>query len=279
MSEGSRPLLADQARRLRIMVLETVRRSGAGHVATSLSCADILTALYYGGALRYDPHDPKKPDRDRFLLSKGHAATALYCVLADLGFFPLEELWRTGHEDGQMGVHLQPSVPGIEATSGSLGQGLGLGCGLALAARRRRENHLTFVLLGDGELHEGSAWEAFMFAAHHRLNNLAAVIDRNRMGCAGYTENTLALEPLADKLAAFGWRVLTVDGHNPDLLAAEFGRLRSRPDSRPTVFIAETVKGKGLAAVESAPMCHFYHPKGEELNRALAELGAAPKEA
>lgn len=264
--------LPQQARKLRLMVLEVIRRSGAGHLATAFSCADILTALYYGGVLRFKPQEPKWPGRDRFLLSKGHAATALYCLLADLGFFPEEDLWRTGREDGVMGVHLQTNVPGVEATSGSLGQGLGLGCGMALAARKRRENHLVWVLTGDGEMQEGSIWEALMFAGHHRLNNLAAIIDRNHMGCADYTENCLALEPLADKLEAFGWRALNVDGHDPDHLAAEFAKLRSRPSERPTVFIAETVKGRGLPEVESAPMCHFYHPGGEDLERDIALL-------
>jgi transketolase len=265
-------MLDERARHLRQMILEVLRRSGAGHAATALSCADIITALYHGGALRLDPMTPDKPDRDRFLMSKGHAATALYCALADLGFFPLEELWRTAGVDGRMGVHLQRDVPGVEATSGSLGQGLGLGCGMALAARRTRADWLTFVLLGDGELNEGSVWEALLFAGHHRLNNLAAIVDRNHMCCSDYTENCLSLEPLDKKLTSFGWEARTIDGHDPDAMAVEFRKLRGRPSSKPTVFIAETIKGKGIPWEENAPMCHFYHPQGEELERAIAQL-------
>lgn len=264
--------LPAKAQSLRRMVLEVLRRSGVGHVATSLSCTDILTALYYGGVLRFNPGNPGDPSRDRFLMSKGHAATILYCVLADLGFFPMDELWRTGHEDGRMGVHLQADVPGIEATSGSLGNGPGLGCGMALAARRRKEGYLTYVLLGDGELSEGSVWEAFLFAVRQRLGNLIFIIDRNHMCCSDYTENCLALEPLAEKLTAFGLETRTVNGHDPAALADELSLPRRRPGDRPLAFIAETVKCKGIPAQENAPMCHFYSPKGEELERLCAEL-------
>lgn len=264
--------LRGQAARLRSMVLEVVRRSGCGHVATSFSCAEIIVALYYGGGLRFDPADPGWPGRDRLLLSKGHASTILYCALADLGFFPVEELWRTGREDGRMGVHLQTDLPGIEATSGSLGQGLGLGCGLALAARRRSESHLVYVITGDAELNEGSVWEGFLFAAHHRLNNLIVIIDRNHMGCADFTENCLALEPLDRKLEAFGLKVIKADGHDPIALASELARLRARPWPGPVALIADTVKGRGLARVENAPRCHHYKPQGEDLDRDLLEV-------
>lgn len=261
-----------KAQQLRTMVLDVMRRAGAGHVATSLSCADIITALYYGGVLRFDPKNPQKPDRDRFLMSKGHASTILYCALADLGFFPVDDLWRTGHEDGAMGVHLQPDIPGVEATSGSLGNGLGLACGIALAGLRNDMAYMTYVLLGDGELNEGSIWEGLLFAAHHKLNNLVLIIDRNRMCCAGYTENILQLAPLDKKFESFGVVIRTVDGHDCEALADELRRLRARPFPGPVCVIAETVKGKGLPSVENTPMCHHYSPKGEELEKAFAEL-------
>ena len=264
--------LPEKAQQLRTMVLEVMHRSGAGHIATSFSCADIITALYYGDVLRFDSKNPRIPDRDRFLMSKGHASTILYCALADLGFFPKENLWRTGHEDGTMGVHLQPDVPGVEATSGSLGNGLGLACGIALAGLRKNMEYMTYVLLGDGELNEGSIWEGFLFATHHKLNKLVVIIDRNRMCCAGYTEDILQLEPLDKKLESFGLAVRTVDGHNCEELAGELRRLRSHSFSGPACIIAETVKGKGLPSVENTPMCHFYSPKGAELEKAFAEL-------
>ena len=264
--------LSGKAQELRLMVLEMMRRAGAGHVATSLSCADIVTSLYYGGVLRVDPQNPECPKRDRFLMSKGHASTILYCALADKGFFPVEDLWRTGKEDGRMGVHLQPDIPGVEATSGSLGNGLGLGCGMALAARRKRENYLTYVLLGDGELNEGSIWEGFLFASQFGLNNLVIIIDRNRMCCSDYTENCMRLEPLDKKLESFGLNVRTVDGHDCRALVEALSLPRSRPSSGPTCIIAETIKGKGLPSVENGPMCHHYSPKGEELDRAFGEM-------
>lgn len=264
--------LTAKACELRLMVLEVLRRSGAGHVATSLSCADIVAALYYGGVLRFDPGNPAWENRDRFLMSKGHAATILYCTLADLGFFPVEDLWWTGKEDGKMGVHLQATVPGVEATSGSLGNGPGLGCGIALAARRRGLDYLTYVLLGDGELSEGSVWEAFLFASRRMLGNLVFIVDRNHMCCSDYTENCLSLEPLAAKLSAFGLEVRSVNGHDPAELAEELARPRRSPGDRPLCFIAETVKCKGIPSQENAPMCHFYGPKGEELERAFAEV-------
>lgn len=264
--------LGTKARELRLMVLDVLRRTSAGHVATSLSCADIIVALYYGGVLRFDVNNPAWGDRDRFLMSKGHASTILYCALADLGFFPRDYLWHTGMEDGKMGVHLQPSIPGVEATSGSLGNGAGLGCGIALAARLRRQGHLTYVLLGDGELSEGSVWEAFLFASRQALGNLVFVIDRNHMCCSDYTENCLSLEPLSAKLSAFGLDVRAVDGHDAAALVDVLSLPRRQVGNSPLCVVAETVKCKGIPSQENAPMCHFYSPKGEELERACAEI-------
>lgn len=269
--------LEKKASFLRLKVLEVMRRSGAGHLATAFSCTEIMTALYYGDVLRFDPKEPKLASRDRFLLSKGHAATMLYCVLADVGYFPEEELWETGKTNGIMGVHLQYDVPGIEATSGSLGNGLGLACGIALAAQRKQENYLTYVLLGDGELNEGSVWESLLFATHHRLNNLVIIIDRNRMCCAGYTENVIHLESLNKKLAAFGCDILEVDGHNCQDLVNAMKRSRARTSLAPLCIIAETTKGKGLKSVENDPMCHHYSPRGDALLKDIQEIEAIYK--
>lgn len=251
---------------LREMILESVKRSGVGHVATSFSCAEILVSLYFGNILRYDAGKPKWTGRDRFILSKAHAATGYYCVLAMAGFIPKETALIVAGSNSPAGVHLQADIPGVEVTGGSLGQGLGIGCGMAMAARFDRENYLTFVLTGDAELNEGSIWEAAMFASHHRLNNLIWIIDRNRMGCADFTENSLSLEPLAEKISAFGFRVRACNGHDCDDIQAALKDIRTRPSPKPLCVIAETVKGYGLPDVENTLFVHHYLPKHDEID-------------
>ena len=251
---------------LREMILKSVKHSGTGHVATSFSCAEILVSLYFGGVLHYDAANPKWSGRDRFVLSKAHAATGYYCVLALASFISIKTALYVGGSGSQAGVHLQADIPGVEVTGGSLGQGLGIGCGMALAARLNRENHLTFVLTGDAELQEGSIWEAAMFAGHHRLNNLVWLIDRNRMGCADFTENSLALEPLVDKIAAFGFRVRECNGHDCGDILDALKDIRTRPSSAPLCVIANTTKGFGLPDVENTLFVHHYMPKHDEVD-------------
>ena len=263
--------LTHQAYKIREMVLRSVLQSGTGHVATSFSSAEILTALYFGGILRYRADDPKWSARDRFILSKGHAATGYYCVLAMAGFIPKETALNVAGRDSLAGVHLQADIPGVEVTSGSLGQGLGIGCGMALAARMNRENHMVFILTGDGETNEGSIWEAALFAGHHKLNNLVWIIDRNRMGCADFTENNLALEPLADKIRAFGFAVSACDGHDCEDILKALRDIRSRISSKPLCLIAETIKGKGLPHVENDLFAHHYMPKTEQIENLIKE--------
>jgi transketolase len=258
--------LNQKAYTLREMILQSVKRSGTGHVATAFSCAEILTALYFGGILRYDAKNPKWPERDRFLLSKGHAATAFYCVLAMSGFIPEETALDVAGDESRVGVHLQPDIPGVEATSGSLGQGLGIACGIALAARMDRKNYLTFVLSGDGELNEGSVWESALFAGHHRLNNLVWIIDRNHMQCSDFTENCLSLEPLKNKIESFGFIVDTCDGSDCASIIHALSEVRTRPSPSPLCLIAETVKGRGLPDVENDLFAHHYLPKAEEID-------------
>jgi transketolase len=261
--------LNSKAYELRELILRSVQQSGTGHVATAFSCAEILTALYMGGILRYDTKNPTWQGRDRFLLSKGHAATGFYCVLAMCGFIPKETALDVGGDNSLIGVHLQPDIPGVEATSGSLGQGLGIGCGMALAARMDRKNYLTFVLTGDGELNEGSIWEAALFAGHHRLNNLIWIIDRNHMQCSDFTENCLSLESLEDKITSFGFVVDQCDGNDCGSILESLSNVRKRPLSKPLCLIANTVKGKGLPDVENDLFAHHYMPKTDEIDNLI----------
>jgi transketolase len=264
--------LKAKALEIRRMSLEMCSRAGTGHVTSGFSCTEILVALYYGGILRIDPSDPESPDRDRFILSKGHASVCLYPILADLGFFPRSELDRFCGTDGIFGVHLQHQVPGVETTSGSLGHGLGIATGLALAARKRRESHLIVTLLGDGECYSGSIWESSLFASGNRLGNLTAIVDRNGMSATNFTEPALPLESLQDKWKAFGWETKTINGHDFSQIFQALAGLRSFRRSAPLVIIAETVKGKGIDFISNQCLWHARAPKGEELERARGEL-------
>ena len=271
---GSCPDLETKALEVRKMTLEMCARAGTGHVTSGFSCTEIMVALYYGGILRVDPDNPGWLDRDRFILSKGHASVCLYPILADLGFFPCSELDKFCSADGMFGVHLQHQVPGVETTSGSLGHGLGIATGLALAARKRRENHLVIALLGDGECYSGPIWEAALFASGNRLSNLTAIVDRNCMSATNFTEPTLPLESLEDKWKAFGWETRTINGHSfPEIFDALAG-IRSFRRSAPLVVIAETVKGKGIEFMSDHCLWHARAPNGDELERARKDLHA-----
>jgi transketolase len=230
--------------------------------------ADILAVLY-GGWLRVEPGRPDDPSRDRFILSKGHACTALYAALALRDFFPLD--WLDGYaEDGSLLMsHVSHHVPGVEFSTGSLGHGLPFGVGKALAARIQGAAWRTVVLLSDGELDEGSNWEALLFAGHHRLDALTAVVDYNRIQSLGRVEETLALEPLDAKLLAFGWDVVAVDGHDVEALHAA---LEAPRDGRPRALLAYTVKGKGVSFMEDRLEWHYRSPDAAQLAAALTEL-------
>jgi len=267
---GALEATADQLRR---DVLGTCCNADSGRVGSSLSCVDILTALYFGGVLRYDPANPNWADRDRFVLSKGHAGPALYCALSRAGFFPADWLTRLSQDNGPFGSLTQHGVPGVEATAGSLGIGFGIAAGMALAARLQRENWLTWVLLGDAECYEGSVWEVAAVAAHQRLNNLVAIVDRNCMGATDWTENACALEPFADKWEAFGWNVEEAAGHDMEELLSAFTDMDTRFCDRPTVFICHTVKGFGVDFLTNAPLQHARIPKGDQELDARRQLG------
>jgi transketolase len=264
--------LQKKAYQIRHNVLEMCVTAGTGHVTSCLSCIDVLVALHYGGIMRLNPSEPKWSERDRFILSKGQASPALYAILADMGFFPAEELSKFAQKGGAFGVHLQQNVPGVEITSGSLGQGFGLAAGLALGARMNREQHLVFTMLGDGECYEGSIWETAMFAGHNRLNNMVAVLDRNYLCVTDFTENLVALEPFADKWLAFGWDVLRVDGHDFSALLEAFSGVRARRSDKPLIIIADTVKGEGVESIANIPLWHGAAPAGEFADICRADL-------
>jgi transketolase len=257
-------------------VREHVLSMGAGptgvHVGGSLSAADILVALYFH-VLRVRPERPHWDGRDHFVLSKGHAGAALYATLAERGFFSTAELSTYCRSGGRLMAHPTLAVPGVEFATGSLGHGLSLGTGLALAAKRAGRPNRVFVLLGDGELQEGSVWEAAMSAAHYRLDNLTAVVDRNRLQINGSTEDRMRLEPLGDRWRSFGWQVSRVDGHDfTELVPA----LETPPQAgAPAVVIADTVKGRGVRHLEHRKQSHFAKLTPQAYERALAALRAA----
>jgi transketolase len=258
------------ARQVRIESLKMVHRARASHIGSALSIGDIVAVLF-GSVLDIDPTNPKWAQRDRFILSKGHACVAIYAALAIKGFFPIRELLSYGEDHSIFMNHISHKVPGVEFSTGSLGHGLPFGVGKALAARKQHADWRTFVLLSDGEWGEGSNWEACMFASHHRLDNLVAIIDYNKLQSLTTIAETLALEPLAMKLSAFGWSVREVDGHNHDELTTA---LASAPweAGKPSVLIAHTTKGKGVSFMENSVQWHYRNPNDAQLSQALTEL-------
>ncbi|MBU0468622.1 MAG: transketolase [Candidatus Omnitrophica bacterium] len=271
-------ILKEQANRLRKKVLEMAVNAGAGHVAPSFSCMEILVSLYYGGILRVDGKDHNWPDRDRFILSKGHAAPALYAILADLGFFPKSDLDSFAKNGSHLGCHPENSTPGIEAFTGSLGHGLSIGAGLALGAKLDKKDHSTVILMGDGECHEGSVWEAAMFAAQYKLNNLIAIVDHNGLSATGILDQYLSVSPLQKKWEAFGWDSISVQGHSFNELLHVLRENSSRERSRPLAIIALTTKGKGVSFMDNSPIWHYRVPLGEQLDIARRELNLESEE-
>lgn len=258
------------ANSIRSHALKMVYRASASHIGSCLSMADLLAVLY-GQILKIDPENPNLPERDRFILSKGHATAILYAVLAERGFFPLDWL-ETYCQDGSSLIgHASHEVPGVEVSTGSLGHGLPIGCGMALAAKRSVDPYRVFVLLSDGELDEGSNWEAILFASHHRLDNLVAIVDYNKIQSFGTVKEVLDLEPLADKWRSFNWSVQEIDGHN---WAEITGCLGSIPfeSGKPSVVIAHTIKGKGISFMEDQLIWHYKSPDHDQLSQALMEL-------
>jgi transketolase len=259
------------ARRIRVDSLTMVHRARASHVASALSIADMLAVLY-GAVLRVDPNRPEWPERDRFILSKGHACVGVYAALAAEGFIPADALQTYGQDHSPLMNHISHHVPGVEFSTGSLGHGLPFGVGKALSARRRGWDWRTFVLTSDGEWDEGSNWEAALFAAHHRLDNLVVLIDANNLQSLTTVQETLGLEPLGDKFRAFGWAVTELDGHDHPALEEALTRAPWE-QGRPSVVIARTTKGRGVSFMENQVKFHYSPPDDEQLALALAELG------
>ena len=263
--------LQDFARELRVCVLNVIKEAGLGHVGGDFSVADTLATLY-GAVLRFDASNPLWPERDRFILSKGHCSASLYSVLALSGFIPTEQLGTFAKPLSALNGHPnRQKVPGVETNTGPLGHGLPVAVGCAMAARLKGANWQTYVVLGDGELQEGSNWEAIMFAGHQGLSNLTAVVDRNRLQQGARTEDTNRLEPLADKWRAFGWEALEIDGHDHNAL---YEALTAQRDNRPRCIIARTLKGRGVSFMEDGVQWHHKVPSAEQFELACAELGA-----
>ena len=271
--------IEETARHMRVNIVKMLAEAGSGHPGGSLSAADIVAALYFGGYMNYDEHDPDNPDRDRFILSKGHAAPVLYAVLAEVGYIPENELLTLrklgsrlqGHPDSQ-------KLPGVEVSTGSLGQGLSISAGLALglrldAQRDGTQPHRVFTLLGDGEIEEGQVWEAALFAAHYNLDNLVAIVDYNSLQIDGDVDDVAGMRDIPAKFQAFGWQTIEVDGHDVNALLMAY-QAATLIQGAPVCIVARTVKGKGVSFMEGQAGWHGKAPNAEQAAQALADLGA-----
>lgn len=262
--------------RIRRHALEMTHLSKSSHIGSILSAADIIAVLYTN-ILKFDPSNPDWPERDRLILSKGHACAVVYAALAETGFIPMEELKTHYENGGRLSGHISHYLPGVDFSTGSLGHGLSAGAGMAYAAKKSGDDsHKVFVILGDGECYEGSVWEAAMFANHFRLNNLIAVVDYNHMSSLDFTENTLELESLSEKWEAFGWNVIEINGNDHDQLKAAFTKAEEnghKEPHKPTVIIASTVKGSGISFMENDILWHYRFPHdGWEYDMAVTLL-------
>ncbi len=264
------------ARQLRADIVRSTTKAGSGHPSTSLSMVEILTVLYFGGVLRYDPARPDDPDRDRFILSKGHGAPGLYAVLAEAGYFPRDDLMTLRELGSPLEGHPNMCrLAGVEASTGSLGQGFSIGIGHALAGRLDGKDYRVYVMVGDGESEEGQVWEAAMYAGNHQLDNLTLIVDRNGYQQTGAVDEIQPLDPLEDKLRSFGLEVRSVDGHSLDELSDAFAWARSIRGSAQAI-VARTVKGKGVSLLEGKPgSWHGKAISAEDEARALEEIGAS----
>lgn len=263
-------LVNQLAQSLRLQALRMVHRANASHIGSCLSMADLLAVLY-GKILRVDPTNPNWLDRDRFILSKGHSAAILYAVLAERGFFPLEWLETYCQDGSKLTGHISHYLPGIEASTGSLGHGLPIGCGIALAGKREDKPYRVFVLVSDGEMDEGSNWESILFAPQHQLDNLVVIVDYNKIQSFGTVQEVLDLEPLTAKFQAFRWSVREIDGHNFQQIEDAFNSVPFQK-GKPSCIIAHTVKGKGVSFMENQLAWHYKSPNQEQLEQAVAEI-------
>jgi transketolase len=264
--------LISKCRDIRRETIRVNRVAPETRLASSLSAVEILVALYYGGILRYRPEEPLWAGRDRFIASKGHGSIAMFPILADLGYFPASELARVCQEGTFLGGIPDSIIPGYETTNGSLGHGVGVGCGMAIALTAQGNPCQVVVMVGDGELYEGSVWEAFMFAAARKLSNLVVVVDANQAAMLNFCREIIDLEPLEARFTAFGWLAQSVDGHDVLAVRDALAGLTASSDPRPKVLIARTIKGKGVPSLEGDPLAHIKNPTSAELDELIRRL-------
>ena len=277
MDQSKRNLIALNAAKARLLAVQMVHGAASGHPGGSLSCLDVLTTLYFD-VMNVDVNDPRKADRDRFVMSKGHCSPALYPVLALKGFFPVEDLKMFRRIDGHMSGHVEMHhVKGVDMSTGSLGQGISTAVGMALAGKVAKKDYRVYSILGDGEIAEGQVWEAFMSAAKYNLDNLCACIDVNGLQIDGRTCDVMPSEPLDKKLEAFGWHVIKIDGHDFDAIEAAYAEAAATK-GQPTMILAKTIKGKGVSFMEDNAGWHGKAPSDEQMAQAKAELEAVIKE-
>jgi transketolase len=274
LDQTKQQFLQDKARTLRIAALKMIHAAKSGHPGGSLSIADIIAVLYFD-EMRVDPQNPAWEDRDRFILSKGHTCPIWYVVLAEKGFFPKEELATLRKLGSKLQGHPDmKKVPGIDMTTGSLGNGLGIGVGMAKAAKIDQKDYRVYVAVGDGEVQEGAIWEAAMSAAHYKLDNLVVIVDKNNLQVDGFVSEIMVIDPIDEKFKAFGFAVLNIDGHDMEQICEAFAKAR-QTQGKPTCIIANTVKGKGVSFMENVCSWHGTAPNDEQFEIAMQELGGA----
>ena len=263
--------LKDKAKWVWRETLAVHRRAPETRVASSLSPIELFVALYYGGVLRFDPSNPLAEERDRCIVSKGHGSICMYPILADLGFFPMEELQNVCKKGSFLGGIPDPVIPGYETVNGSLGHGLGVSTGMALALKRKNSDRSVFVVVGDGELHEGANWEALMFASHHKLDNLHLIVDDNQISMLDYTNEIVSHNELIKRLTSFGWDCIEVDGHDVSAVQTALLQQKELCAGKPKALIAKTLKGHGVPGLQNESLSHIINPKPELIDRLLEE--------
>lgn len=268
--------LAIQATKARLLAVKMVHDAASGHPGGSLSCMDLVTTLYFD-VMHVDPAHPRDPERDRFVMSKGHCSPALYAVLALRGFFPVEDLKQFRSIDGHMSGHVELHVPGVDMSTGSLGQGISAAVGMALAGAYRKKDYRVYSILGDGELAEGQVWEAALSAAKYKLDHLCAIVDVNGLQIDGKTEDVMPTEPLDQKFESFGWHVIKIDGHDFEAIDRAFQEAKA-VKGKPTMILAKTIKGKGVSFMENDAGWHGKAPNDAQYAQARAELEATLKQ-
>lgn len=264
-------MLQEKAKWVYRETLKINRTAPETRIASSLSSVEIFTALYYGGLLRFDPKNPFSPERDRFIISKGHGSICMYPILADLGYFDKKELENVCKPGSFLGCIPDPKIPGYETINGSLGHGLGVAAGSALALKRKGASQKVFVVTGDGELQEGSVWEAIMFASHHKLDNMNVIVDNNRISMLGFTDDAVSHGSLLNRLTAFGWDASEVDGHDVVALHASIKAIKETAGGKPKILIANTLKGRGVPFLENESLAHVMAIKPEIMDQLLGK--------